>query len=635
MVTDLDPSFSTAELGAGAVGEIGKKIVAAASRIGSSALDRAKIKLEIGVRPYLEVSHGRCRFYKTLLNPYEPCDLDQTYIHVSLTSKSTSENVEDLALIYDFLDSQKIVVTGLAGCGKSMFMRFATLRTFESSKSLPLFIELRKLNGRKDGDLLRFIYDECTPQDRGVTYRQFKIALRSGLFALILDGFDEIEYDLRRHYSEKITEITVDFPEAPILISSRPDNDVFGSWTAFEVYEVEKFNRRQTRELVENAKYDCGVKARFLESLETKLFETHGDFLQSPLLTIIMLLTYEEFAEIPNKMHAFYARAFDTLFQKHDADKEQFVRKIKTGLSREDFKQVLASFCAISYIAEKFSFNATELQGYVDKGIKYSNNVIDDLSITSFDFISDLRDAVCIIQEDGLNFVFVHRSFQEYFTAVFLDKMHESKVAALADKLSERFNDNVLPMALDLSREKLEVEWVLPTIEKFIKFFDPKQGKRNTGRTFAELLGNVVAYADHLHGEDEADRYFSFGFENLPKGCLGPLEFVCKSYPRRLGAAFPIKSIRGLKTSQARRLIMDEAYVRRKSYKTFRTVFENNEGQQRSQIIEVTSADSWWLDKLGFSQTFDELHAILKELRDEIQTRVNERQRLLENFLME
>lgn len=348
-----------------------------------------------------------------------------------------------------------------------------------------------------------------------------------------------------------------------------------------------------------------------------------------------MLLTYEEFAEIPNKMHAFYARAFDTLFQKHDADKEQFVRKIKTGLSREDFKQVLASFCAISYIAEKFSFNATELQGYVDKGIKYSNNVIDDLSITSFDFISDLRDAVCIIQEDGLNFVFVHRSFQEYFTAVFLDKMHELKVAALADKLSERFNDNVLPMALDLSREKLEVEWVLPTIEKFIKFFDPKQGKRNTGRTFAELLGNVVAYADHLHGEDEADRYFSFGFENLPKGCLGPLEFVCKSYPRRLGAAFPIKSIRGLKTSQARRLIMDEAYVRRKSYKTFRTVFENNEGQQRSQIIEVTSADSWWLDKLGFSQTFDELHAILKELRDEIQTRVNERQRLLENFLME
>lgn len=216
------------------------------------------------------------------------------------------------------------------------------------------------------------------------------------------------------------------------------------------------------------------MKGRFLEALENKLFGTHQSFLQSLLLTIIMLLTFEEYGEIPNKMHAFYARAFDTLFQNHDADKDQFVRKIRSGLSRDEFKLVLAGFCAFSYADETFTFTRSKFDHYIDSAIKYSKFVNPSMIIRSPDFIADLRDAVCLIQEDGLNFVFVHRSFQEYFTAVFVNKLQSDKIKSIIDKLAGRFSDNVVPMALDMAREKIEVEWVLPTIRRYIEVFAPR-----------------------------------------------------------------------------------------------------------------------------------------------------------------
>ncbi len=74
-----------------------------------------------------------------------------------------------------------------------------------------------------------------------------------------------------------------------------------------------------------------------------------------------MLLTYEEFAEIPHKMHAFYGQAFDTLFQKHDAQKEQYQRKTHTQLTRESFKECFSVFCAMTYLEQRFSFSEEEL----------------------------------------------------------------------------------------------------------------------------------------------------------------------------------------------------------------------------------------------------------------------------------
>lgn len=126
----------------------------------------------------------------------------------------------------------------------------------------------------------------------------------------------------------------------------------------------------------------------------------------------MMLLTFDQFADIPEKVYLFYEQAFDTLFAKHDATKEAYKRKTYTGLSIDIFKKTLAYFCLASYYDQKHQFTDSEVREYINKSIKMMN-----YDIKTEDFLKDLRESVCILQKDGLYWIFTHRSFQEYFSA--------------------------------------------------------------------------------------------------------------------------------------------------------------------------------------------------------------------------
>jgi hypothetical protein len=63
-----------------------------------------------------------------------------------------------------------------------------------------------------------------------------------------------------------------------------------------------------------------------------------------------------------------------------------------------------------------------------------------------------------MLQQDGLNTSFVHRSFQEYFTAVFCAKCNGEDFVRVVDRLVRRNYDSVLPMLLELATEKVEQE---------------------------------------------------------------------------------------------------------------------------------------------------------------------------------
>ena len=106
------------------------------------------------------------------------------------------------------------------------------------------------------------------------------------------------------------------------------------------------------------------IKEKFRAELQNTLFVTHREFTQNPLLLTIMLMTYEQFAEIPSKMHIFYREAYAALSQKHDASKGAYKRVLKTGLTADRFADYFAEFCARSYRDEKFEFTEVEFDKY-------------------------------------------------------------------------------------------------------------------------------------------------------------------------------------------------------------------------------------------------------------------------------
>ena len=116
---------------------------------------------------------------------------------------------------------------------------------------------------------------------------------------------------------------------------------------------------------------------KFLCSHKKDLWRKHESFLSSPLLATMMLMTFSQFADIPNKVHLFYDQAFDTLFYKHDAVKELYQRKMYTNLTGDIFRKFFSLFCLVSYYDQIFEFSDEEVRKYIKKGIEIDGGSVD------------------------------------------------------------------------------------------------------------------------------------------------------------------------------------------------------------------------------------------------------------------
>jgi hypothetical protein len=203
-------------------------------------------------------------------------------------------------------------------------------------------------------------------------------------------------------------------------------------------------------------------KNKFKNKLKSGLYEKHRSFLSTPLLATLMMLTFEQNANIPDKMHLFYLRAFETLFDKHDTYKEQYERKRRSGLRIDQFSNVFSFFCYNTYLEEEFEFSKTDIIRYLNDAISYCG-----YAISVDDLLFDLVESVCLLQLEGQFYSFVHRSFQEYFTAVFLDQCPEDIRDEFLDESHFRPSESVLPMLFDMCQDRIEVDWVLPRINKY------------------------------------------------------------------------------------------------------------------------------------------------------------------------
>jgi predicted NACHT family NTPase len=121
------------------------------------------------------------------------------------------------------MNVRSAVVEGTAGSGKSMFMRYLFLQLCKNPNGkLPLFVELRQLNSFQVKDLLAFVYHTILSPGAVLTRAQFDSSLKHGLFTIIFDGFDEIDFDQRKEIEQQILAMRERYPEVPIIMSSRP-----------------------------------------------------------------------------------------------------------------------------------------------------------------------------------------------------------------------------------------------------------------------------------------------------------------------------------------------------------------------------------------------------------------------------
>lgn len=158
--------------------------------------------------------------------------------------------------------------------------------------------------------------------------------------------------------------------------------------------------------------------------MDEYLYDKYETFASNPLLLTIMLLTFESRVSIPDKLNDFFEQAFTTLFHTHDATKGGYKRDICSGLGYEDFKTVFAYFCFKSFFNSDYRFSENKVLEYI--GIARQKRVV-EVNFDSMDFLIDLTNSVCMLIHDGLEYRFSHRSFQEYFAALYTVQLDDEQ----------------------------------------------------------------------------------------------------------------------------------------------------------------------------------------------------------------
>ena len=177
-----------------------------------------------------------------------------------------------------------------------------------------------------DTTLLDYTFSRVGVFDSSITLPQFEQLLAYGKCVLLFDGLDEIPVGHTEKFELELEALTDKYSKNTFILSSRPFQH-FVSFERFCLFKLIPFTPCQALQLDQQVGSSGltrpAIKEKFQAALVQTLFRTHYEFTENPLLLTIMLLTFEQFAEIPSKMHVFYREAYEVLAKRHDANNKE------------------------------------------------------------------------------------------------------------------------------------------------------------------------------------------------------------------------------------------------------------------------------------------------------------------------
>ena len=504
-------------IGAQAVVELVRIMLGKMPGTAQSVYKKLQTRLNKGFSEYLEANNRKCQKIKTLLDRDRPVNIEDVFVEPSFRIGNDKLSTEEI-LVNIENKLERTVITGLAGSGKSIFLRYAFRKIItEKSKYYPIFFELRDISRYAEGklNLEKCIFESIARICEEFKITQFKRGLRQGKFYVLLDGLDEVAISYRDDLEEEIREFARKYTKCPIIVSSRP-NDGFIAWSEFSEAHLMPFSKDQSLEFIDKTNFNSTRKGKFMERLADNLYEKNKDFLSNPLLASMMLLTYDEYGDIPHKRHVFYDKCFQVLLREHDISKESYLREFHTGLDYQEIENLFMYFCTYSYLESAFKFNTETIKRYAGEAIE-SVSVEANVSKLVRDFVESLS----IIQKDGDYFEFSHRSFQEYFYAKFVVKDREY---SLKEKLFEARSfgvfDDVVEMVSGMDNEYFCNDFLLPEASRLLKELQKVDTSRRPSSVLKKFFNDVGIGIAHREGNRRITYYSNSSSKNLENRIL-------------------------------------------------------------------------------------------------------------------
>lgn len=454
-MSDLDYNKITADVISNLATSAGKTVLEKITKRCKDALNKGEIDFGIAFEKYLTQSEKSISMAKTILYGQTPHYLYSFFECMRIRRDKDTIDTTDVNNILSI--GHKIIITGTGGIGKSMLMRHCFLNTVSKTQLIPVLIELRGLNdvAKENISIEEYIYQTLCIFGFELDKEYFTYSLQTGCYVILFDGFDEVKNAISEKVTREIIDFSNKYADNYVIVSSRPLEEFIG-WSNFVECSSLPLNKEEALSLISKLDYDEELKEKFYKQLKEELYEKYESFASNPLLLTIMLMTFEGRISIPDSRTDFYEQAFSTLFHRHDAMKKgKYKREITSGLGYEDFKKIFSYFCFRSFFKNQYEFNEKTA---IENIARAKEKIYLCSDFNESNYLNDMVKAVCVLVHEGLNYRFSHRSFQEYFAAVYTTQLTDEEqkrfVTSWLKSNSSRITTDYLDILCELQPDR-------------------------------------------------------------------------------------------------------------------------------------------------------------------------------------
>lgn len=289
------------------------------------------------------------------------------------------------------------------------------------------------------------------------------------------------------------------------------------------------------------------------------------------------------------------------MFERHDGSKGIFKRDHHAGLPLDEFEAVFATFCFGTYLNGIFDIPESDLVKLFREACRISGIDEDPQKIAL-----DAFESVCLLVKEGHDYVFCHRSFQEYFVAVYLRDYRGDNVGELYEAaLSRGPGENVAGFLFEIDKKNLELSYVIPGLKRIVSNLDKKmRDKPDRYRIFA----------NHLFKEFRTigDKPAFAGFDSNNSRDLGFLMSIADIYPD----IFPIEILLDF-SKRGAQLHDFPIDIAKQSLSHSVMNLDDNDKRKVSRFSLGTKANDWFLNSKmdeAAKKYFENLKGILQNL---------------------
>lgn len=361
---------------------------------------------------------------KTIWSPEDEISLQSFYYPSKLfKARRNGEEIFIENKNIESLPSGNIVIEGIVGQGKSIFMRHLAASSIRSPtlSAIPAFLELRTISSKRN--LTDLIINFLESLGISPAAEAFEYLASSEKIILLLDGFDEIPSECVSDIILEIETLQTRYPKLKIIISSRPRNHI-QNVVGFQVLHISRLDPSDYDLFISKLIHSPAKRFDVVDALHSCSDSIKG-VISTPLMLTLLVIVYQTEKEIPSTLSDFFEKLFGIVFTKHDRLKAGFNRQHHTKLSERKLKQLFDAFCFMAiHLGGGRSLENSKFEQSFDSAIEYLTECKCELE----DFRNDIVKVACLMVEEGFDTTtFLHKSILDYHAASFVKSQNDAR----------------------------------------------------------------------------------------------------------------------------------------------------------------------------------------------------------------